>query len=51
MYRLLALVPLFAAMSMASTKVVALSIDGIVHPITVEIVSQWEIVILFIPKR
>lgn len=40
MYRLLALVPLFAAISMASTKVVALTIDGVVHPVTAEIVAH-----------
>ena len=40
MLRLLVLVPLFAAMSMASTKVVALTIDGVVHPITAEIVAH-----------
>ena len=33
-------VPLLAAMSMASTKVVALTIDGVVHPVTAEIVAH-----------
>ena len=33
-------VPLLSAMSMASTKVVALTIDGVVHPVTTEIVSH-----------
>ena len=40
MYRLLALVPLVAAISMASTKVVALTINGVVHPVTAEIVAH-----------
>jgi len=38
--RILAAVPLFAAMSMASPKVVAITIDGVVHPVTAEIVAH-----------
>ena len=40
MLRLLACVPLFAAISMASPKVVAITINGVVHPITAEIVAH-----------
>ena len=37
---LLALVPIFAAIAMASPKVVAITIAGVVHPITAEIVAH-----------
>ena len=36
----LALVPLLATISVASSKVVAITIDGVVHPITAEVVSH-----------
>jgi membrane-bound serine protease (ClpP class) len=38
--KLLALTPLFAAISMASPRVIAITIDGVVHPVTAEVVGH-----------